>query len=186
MSEWSGRPPGKAATRDGWHWLARRDGAPGEVFLWRPDDGWLSCFSRDGLGWMPASAVAVRGWRYLDPCLTPAEVAAAVAAEREACAAVCEERAAIHNCEGWNPDPPVTQEAMDCAAAIRARASGGDALAEHIARVRREALEEAASIARAAAAAIGDIDHEVAASDLAREIERMIREAARAEEARDG
>lgn len=75
------------------------------------------------------------------------EVAAAVAAEREACA-----RAAMVEV-GWNTGSQaaarkaVAFQVAHTVNAIRARASGGDALAAHTARVRRETLEEAVKVA---------------------------------------
>ena len=70
--------------RDGWHWLQCL-GAP-HALPWR----WLPVTPSDpteawgnGDGRELTVAGAARGWRYLGPCLTPAEVAAAVQAERD-------------------------------------------------------------------------------------------------------
>lgn len=89
---WDGRP--QNPERDGWHWVAWAGNAPDPTFwtphgperrgpCWHWDDDWM------GPGWVCSNAT------YLGPCLTPAEVAAQVAAaviaEREACAALCQE-----------------------------------------------------------------------------------------------
>ena len=70
---WDGRPPGDAAKRDGWHWMqAGRNPEPAEWShgrqLWR--------IAGSPLGYAPGDAAAA--WRYIGPCLTPAEHAAAV------------------------------------------------------------------------------------------------------------
>jgi hypothetical protein len=89
------------------------------VCMWEPKDkAWD--FGCSGT-FMPADAFAAHcaaeGYRYLGPCLTPAEVAAAVQAEREACAEVCDMREV-----GWGGVCGFReQEAADCAAGIRAR-----------------------------------------------------------------
>lgn len=85
MSEWDGLPPGEAATRDGWHWLRRKPGGMPEAWLWSDDGEGNYRWLEDGDGDPEGMA---RWFDYLGPCLLPAEVAAAVAAEREACAAV--------------------------------------------------------------------------------------------------
>lgn len=146
MSEWSGRPPGEAATRDG---AQRRD-----------TEASLRAMMRDPRYWRDRDPEWIRrvsdGFRRLvdddpsqpDRLYTPAEVAAAVAAEREACAARLDKVAA----DQTNPASAAFIALQ--AAVLRRRASGGDALAAHTARVRREALEEAARKVEATASGI--------------------------------
>ena len=67
--------------RDGWHWLqwvglfpADQADAP-TVRRWEKDGWWDGSMHRHARYWQ-------QGWRYLGPCLTPAEVAARDAAAR--------------------------------------------------------------------------------------------------------
>jgi hypothetical protein len=102
--------------RSGWHWLSR----PGQRSVVR----WSSTYQE---WWFmghqhPPSAIASpdRGWTYLGPCMTPAEVAAqiaaAVAAEREACADVAQSVA-----DEGTPDHRVRMAAIAVRDGIRAR-----------------------------------------------------------------
>lgn len=88
MSEqWNGVP--QNPERDGWHWLLRLAGEKPGVWFW----------DADAQGWRPALLAEdfVKHLTYLGPCLTPAEVAAAVQAEcavlREACANIVRQKA---------------------------------------------------------------------------------------------
>ncbi len=77
MSEtWDGRP--ESPERDGWHWLHHPEDLRPMVTPWNAElQGWPS-----GALHSPQGVVDL-GFRYLGPCLTPAEVAAALAqAER--------------------------------------------------------------------------------------------------------
>lgn len=88
--------------------------------------------------------------RYLGPCLTPAEVAAAVMAERERCAKHLENGNFLHD------DAPIAKMARECATAIRKQPvpEGADAaLAAVVAAARREGIEAAAQWHDAEAAA---------------------------------
>lgn len=106
VEQWDGRP--QNPERDGWHWL--RNGL-----------GCLEALRWGGSAWgcyAGAPQPNPTSYTYLNPCLTPSEVAAREEAarreEREACA---------RHLENW----PVEDERMvadECAAAIRAR---GDA-----------------------------------------------------------
>lgn len=65
---WDGYP--ENPERDGWHWLASSEG-PVPALWARP--AWRHC--RDF--WIPQAEpewMVRQGWRYLGPCLTPAEV----------------------------------------------------------------------------------------------------------------
>jgi hypothetical protein len=64
--------------------------------------------------------MAGRGWRYLGPCLTPAEVAAKVAEEREACAKIADTGMLVPP-DGGSPTEGEVEVALSIAAAIRAR-----------------------------------------------------------------
>jgi hypothetical protein len=67
--------------RDGWHWVLVAHGV-GHPFpmLWAADG---RMWDAGDAGWVLAEDIAPR-WRYLGPCLTPAEVAARVAAAVDA------------------------------------------------------------------------------------------------------
>lgn len=111
--------------RDGWHWVQAPHAKP-EIVLWLSrTERWLG----HGYKVRPPTLIN-RGYRYLGPCLTPAEVAAQVAAaveaEREACGKVADDVAARLDdndnskwAEGWS------DACEEIAAAIRAR---GDAI----------------------------------------------------------
>lgn len=133
------------AERDGWHWLKHPEDLRPFPSPWNAElGGWPS-----GALHSPQGIIDL-GFTYLGPCLTPAEVAAAVQAEREACAATCSARitrwAAGHDAI----DAGRTVAAASCADAIRAR---GDtfALDAALAQARREGMEKAARIADAEA-----------------------------------
>ncbi len=76
---WDGRPANPDA--DGWHWLLVAHGI-GHPFpmLWAADG---RMWDAGDAGWAHYEDIATR-WRYLGPCLTPADHAAAVQAERAA------------------------------------------------------------------------------------------------------
>jgi hypothetical protein len=94
------------------HWLAYLDPEmPPQDFLW---DHMNRTWGEKRL----APSVVAGAWHYLGPCLTPAEVAAKVAAEREACAAWHDERARLERQSGSIAGARAEEYA---AAAIRAR-----------------------------------------------------------------
>lgn len=62
--------------RDGWHWLQFNDDRPIPTAWIAEIDAWAS-----GAAYSPEGVVEL-GFRYVAPCLTPAEVAARVAAAR--------------------------------------------------------------------------------------------------------
>lgn len=109
---WNGRPANPE--RDGWHWMLMAAwplAKPTIRYWYSGDQDWS-----DGVG----SAQPVATWRYLGPCLTPAEVAAreqaAWRAGRDAAAAWHDERARIER-----PISPSSARAEEYAAhAIRA------------------------------------------------------------------
>jgi hypothetical protein len=88
---WDGRPANPDA--DGWHWLLVAHGI-GHPFpmLWAADG---RMWDAGDAGWAHYEDIATR-WRYLGPCLTPADHAAAVQAEREAAAEAMREACAKH------------------------------------------------------------------------------------------
>jgi len=100
---WDGRPANPDA--DGWHWLLVAHGI-GHPFpmLWAADG---RMWDAGDAGWAHYEDIATR-WRYLGPCLTPADHAAAAQAERAACAQLIMTRRAGWLDEG-NPseDEPV-------------------------------------------------------------------------------
>lgn len=115
--------------------------------MWSPDTrSW----------WSLAERMDVRGaskyWRYVGPCILTSDIDAAVEAEREACAAALDCGCALaaevleavrvageNSGARWHLCPHDTCRAIE-ASSIRARSTGPSALAEHTARVRREAL----------------------------------------------
>ncbi len=110
---WDGRP--EHPERDGWHWVASTTGGDAPMgFYWSaPRELWL--INRYG----NAAHLNHKAWRYIGPCLTPAEVAAriaeAVAQEREACVALLTPQ---NDPSDWTEYAHICAE---CAAAIRAR-----------------------------------------------------------------
>lgn len=84
MSDWNGIPDNPHA--NWWHWLRQGKG-DATPWHWAEDDAAEGYF-----GWETDDDIyeperMARTFTYLGPCLTPAEVAAAVQAERAACAA---------------------------------------------------------------------------------------------------
>lgn len=140
---WDGRP--QNPERDGWHWLRRVGESTRDApWLWQES---LWCHGPDAFN--PDDMIDM-GWHYLGPCLTPAEVAAAVMAERERCAKHLENGNFLHD------DAPIAKMARECATAIRKQPApeGADAaLAAVVAAARREGIEAAAQWHDAEAAA---------------------------------
>jgi hypothetical protein len=109
---WPGEP-GVPVNPDveGPHWLS------GEVFIWRGDQWWSV---EPGCEGYITKSLACSKF-YGGPCLTPAEVAEEVSKEREACAALCAERAKMKALDG-DEFAHGMQSAYELAArAIRAR-----------------------------------------------------------------
>ncbi len=110
--------------RDGWHWLSW-NGDPPDVGSWPPNgpEKRGPCWLWDG-EWMGPKWVGPRA-RYLGPCLTPAEVAAAIAEEREACAALIEAHEEVFQSGtstfAVQPRTKGNRTGLSFAAAIRAR-----------------------------------------------------------------
>ncbi len=114
--------------RSGWHWLKHPEDLRPFPSAWNAElAGWPS-----GALHSPQGLVDL-GFAYLGPCLTPAEVAAAVQAERDEIARDFD-------------DARVMVAGTEVARSIRARGPA-DALAEALAQARREGMEEAARIA---------------------------------------
>lgn len=84
---WDGKP--ENPERDGWHWLLVAFGVGHPFPMMWAADGMM--WDAGDAGWTHAEDIATR-WRYLGPCLTPAEHAAAVQAERAACAEIAKGR----------------------------------------------------------------------------------------------
>ena len=139
MSEWDGRPPGEAATRDGWHWLTAWNGGEG----WETRMPWCAKWRADRQVWAEVEpdecgemldrepAFMACGHHYLGPCLLPAEVAALVAAAR---------REALEEAACWHEEQAARWRSCDPAhgahirhkahaSAIRALIGGDDAAA---------------------------------------------------------
>lgn len=124
---WNGMPPGDAAMRDGWHWV-RCVVAPSysaECWFWHAASDAFVLLADDPPAqndWFP------HNYECLGPCLTPAEVAAAVArARREA----LEEAARVAEYETAAPGMRNMKDlwrqsiGLTVASAIRALAAGG-------------------------------------------------------------
>lgn len=112
---WDGRPLNPE--RDGWHWLLFGNGSRIACFWLAKAQGWCaSDCPQQACDYLPEEAAEDHVG--CESCLTPAEVAAKVAEEREACAAVVEFEAAHYS--EWSAG----ELADGAAAAIRAR---GDA-----------------------------------------------------------
>lgn len=121
---WDGVPP--IPERDGWHWLEwmgyggnEPTGEPA-AYRWEKDGWWDGRMHRTARYW--------QGWRYLGPDLTPAEVAAALAAAHaagriagmEEAAGIAETKATSGGRIGsW------VMSYLRLAASIRAAAKGG-------------------------------------------------------------
>lgn len=124
---WDGRP--QNPERDGWHFYEDRDGDDFAAW-WNAEKQQhliVEMFLEGSQAFSPSQAIVLR-WRYLGPCLTPAEVAAAVAqARRKALeeAALMAERVA----RDWAHTPPAAVErgGLHIAAAIRALIGADDA-----------------------------------------------------------
>lgn len=82
--------------RDGWHWLSLEGASPIPV-EWNADHAPVAF---DDWGWalgdydddLHSPEKAAKSMCYHGPCLTPTQIAEMLAAERERCAKVCEER----------------------------------------------------------------------------------------------
>jgi len=89
---WNGRPPAPLDERDGPHWVKTPTGRL-IVLAWNGDE-WERFGSENTAS---PYAISKGGYLYAAPVLTPdqiaAQIAEAVKAEREACAAVCERMA---------------------------------------------------------------------------------------------
>jgi len=72
---WNGLP--ENPERDGWHWLRSRIGGNVRVDQWLKEGLWMHC---------SINSTVRLSYEYLGPCLTPADLAARVEAERVACA----------------------------------------------------------------------------------------------------
>lgn len=128
---WNGVPPNPE--RDGWHWCQMTEKVAAPIY-WNTHQWW----DIDAWGGAPRA--------YLGPCLTPAEVAAAVLAERAACAAVADALRAILEWVDARPHPHPYDTWQAGKAALQAHAArpapaGADALAAALAQARREGIE---------------------------------------------
>lgn len=107
---WDGMP--QNPERDGWHWLQCNNEAP-EANYWR-------ALNREFHGLDGMAITANPAWRYLGPCLTPAEVTAMVEDARRDAFAECAAMLGVYTAEsstGWF-------ERLH--AAIGARGEGGE------------------------------------------------------------
>lgn len=91
---WNGRPPGDAAEQRGWHWLCSRHNEKAVIAVqWVPSsDAWEA----GGGSLWTARMLGGSGWRYLGPCLPPADIAA-LRAERDRLAAELSAFKAAHD-----------------------------------------------------------------------------------------
>ena len=76
-NNWPGKPgvPLNPA-RDGWHWLTRKNGLWPEAWRWNPDADGRGAWAETDCDGQPEEMV--KWYRYIGPCLTPAEVDARV------------------------------------------------------------------------------------------------------------
>jgi len=151
---WPTDRPGypRDAERDGWHWLKHPEDLRPFPSVWNAElQGWPS-----GALHSPQGIVDL-GFAYLGPCPTPADLDAAVQAEREAIAkwhderkAYCDQRALekIKGGDSSAADTPIIVGLAHehSAAAIRARGPT-TALDAALAQARRETWARAAEIA---------------------------------------
>lgn len=125
--------------RSGWHWLKHPEDLRPFPSPWNAElGGWPS-----GALHSPQGIIDL-GFTYLGPCLPPAEIAAAVQAERESCAQYHDALVAYHTgvakqLTGQNRESfeGYARQHREYAVDIRARGSA-DALAEALAQARRE------------------------------------------------
>lgn len=117
---WNGVP--QNPERDGWHWVQHRENTP-EVLYWSPLHGW----NYEG-DWVRSDFIGLN-YRYLGPCLTPAEVQAREAAAyrkgqedmRERAAQVAEGYpASQHGYLAANAEDAACDAAKEIVAVIRA------------------------------------------------------------------
>lgn len=140
--------------RDGWHWISTLPQLPPSPWRWSVADGVGDWFAPGSRWCSPLGAVACH--TYLGPCLTPADLAAAVEAavqaERADCARHIDARVA-----GWrnaeNPEDETVNGYLAFAGQllsheIRARGPA-DALAAALAKAREDALRECEAVAMA-------------------------------------
>ena len=135
--------------RDGWHWLKHPEDLRPFPSAWNAElGGWPS-----GALHSPRGVVDL-GFTYIGPCLTPAEVAAAVQAEREACLTIVGNVYPVTN--------GATSEWRKARDAIRARGDTS-ALAEAVEAARREEREACAALCERDAALLRqDLDFDTA------------------------
>lgn len=149
-NDWPSRPGVPAnPERDGWHWLLPPDEKAARPLLWTAGGKDIVGEYQPmwwGTPWSIAELLAKDGWRYLGPCLTPAEItareAASAEAMREACAASCMEPVANTIPRRWKSD-------RDCVEGIYALPiPRADALAARIEQAKAEGMQEALKICR--------------------------------------
>jgi hypothetical protein len=144
--------------RDGWHWLDNNSPQKLAAYWRAAHHEWMTVKHENNVS--PHYAAKYR-WRYLGPCLTPAEVAAALAAQamamRDACAAIVDAHAAAAKrcseegdviyrirAEFLANSYAITQAADDVRVTPLPDTS---ALAAALAEAKREGMREAAGIA---------------------------------------
>lgn len=156
-TEWDGMPlePEKRRSHLIVHPADEPDGAVGAYW-----NGKMWFLPGSGRHYLPED---MGRYRYLGPCALPSDLAAAVEAEREACAAVLRDKIEIHEdirrqalaagLAHQNVLSEAAQKALGSAlysiVTRSARSTGPSALAEHTARVRREAIEQCAAVCAA-------------------------------------
>lgn len=143
---WDGMPLNPE--RDGDHWIRVDQHLP-RAWWWCATCQHYTVAGREDS--LTAADMVCDGMVYLGPCALPSDLAAAVEAERESCAETVR-RTRDNSDLGGFPDGAeydqgwiTGREALRNRACrdIRARSTGPSALAEHTARVRRDALAEA-------------------------------------------
>lgn len=139
IKPWNGLP--ENPERNGWHWLQnRKPNCDPYPVLWSAGKGWVW----QAIAYFPAPDTAFR-YRYLGPCLTPAEVTA-LGEEVEEIAAAWEDRAVYfgqnnaHAAFCRRSSAMLRALAAERAALIKARSSWED----DARLARAKALEEAA------------------------------------------
>lgn len=137
MTEWDGRP--QNPERDGPHVIRHKDSGDEWTALWHCGE-WI-----DASGDFGPSHAAIY-FDYIGPCLTPAEVAAHVAAAWERGRKDTLEAVASPSPDDWQDNEAVRVLAEACryAASLAPPADLSDALAKREAAARREGIEAAA------------------------------------------
>ena len=120
-NNWPGKPGVPLnPERDGWHWVQRVDKGfvpSPRIILWTDD--WSSRqFSWDAIGYEADEQKLGRDFRYLGPCLTPAEVEARVSEARRDALEEAAQRAAHYERMAYQHGHLPVDDPHECAAQV--------------------------------------------------------------------